>query len=136
MRRREGVSYGSEQGRRGWHALGNACMYGGRQVDQRGKRRYQRSVMRVVHEAWTNEYTTIIRVVAKELVYSLLRLTFSLDIPRGYQGSAYVFGRDVNEWADRRDPRVRFTGFECFTDAKGGISIYHVVGTPLWHSVK
>lgn len=30
MRRREGVSYGSEQGGRGWHALGNACMYGGR----------------------------------------------------------------------------------------------------------
>jgi len=29
MRRGEGVTYGSEQGRRGGQALGNACMYGG-----------------------------------------------------------------------------------------------------------
>lgn len=59
------------------------------------------------------------RVVAKELGYCLLRLAFSLDISRGYQGSEDVFGRYIDEWADMDEPRVRFTGFESFADAKG-----------------
>lgn len=66
----------------------------------------------------TNEHATMVRVVAKELAYFLLRLTLSLDISCGYEGSVYVFGRNINEWADVRDVRVRFTGFECFADAK------------------
>jgi hypothetical protein len=78
----------------------------------------------------------MVRVVAKKLVYALFCLAFGLNIPRGNQGSEYVFGRDVNKWANMRDPRVRFTGFECLTDSKGGISIYHFVATALWHSVK
>lgn len=61
----------------------------------------------------------MIRMVAKELVDSLFRLAFGLDIPGGYQGTIYVLGRDIDEWADVGDGRVWRAGFECFADSKG-----------------
>lgn len=67
----------------------------------------------------TNEDATKIRMIAEELVGSLLGLTFSFDVPCGDYGSVYVFGRQVDEWADGGNLRVGLAGCECFANPKG-----------------
>lgn len=69
---------------------------------------------------WTNEYSTMIRVVAEQLADSLFRFALRLDIPGGYQRTEYVLGGNVDERAGVCD--LGFggcAGSEGFADSKG-----------------
>lgn len=56
--------------------------------------------MSVIHEAWSDEYSTKSWVVVQKSTYPLLRLVLGFNVARRDDGLGNVLGRKVHEWAD------------------------------------
>lgn len=83
--------------------------------------------MGVIHEAWSDEYSTESWVILQKSIYPLFRLVLCFNVACGNDGLGYVLGRKVYERANLDvlilvmiDGLARY---ECLAYPKGGISI-------------